>query len=160
MRTLLVVIISSFTVLAAGCYGEPGAGTSIPTGACCQPNIDGVSECLDDVEEEYCDASEGVFTLGGACGEGCACLANCAGKACGDDGCGGTCGTCGDEKYCTTGACVPIGACTNDADMAIINDESVDVPAITQESAFACLTAEDIGTCTAYDVSGQTGLSI
>ena len=51
------------------------------------------------------------------------------------------------------------GACTNDADMAIIDDEEVDVPQITQDAAFGCLAAEDMGTCTAEDVSGQTGLS-
>ena len=32
----------------------------------------------------------------------------CAGKACGDDGCGGTCGTCGDGEACIQGACQPL----------------------------------------------------
>jgi hypothetical protein len=42
----------------------------------------------------------------------------CAGKACGDDGCGGSCGSCGDGTSCTAGQCVaaagPDGA-PNDA---------------------------------------------
>ena len=34
------------------------------------------------------------------------CTASCEGKSCGDNGCGGTCGTCADGLYCTDqGAC-------------------------------------------------------
>ncbi len=39
----------------------------------------------------------------------------CAGKACGDDGCGGSCGTCADGESCTAaGQCEPacVGSCT------------------------------------------------
>lgn len=44
------------------------------------------------------------------------CTPNCSGKACGDDGCGGTCGTCsGGTPYCNADgtACV---VCLTDAD--------------------------------------------
>ena len=37
------------------------------------------------------------------------CTPNCAGKACGDDGCGGSCGTCGNvpcRDVCQGGACI------------------------------------------------------
>ena len=34
------------------------------------------------------------------------CLADCSGKQCGDDGCGGSCGQCGGESKCTSGRCV------------------------------------------------------
>ena len=34
-----------------------------------------------------------------------ACEPECVGRTCGDDGCGGTCGTCGD-RFCVDGACV------------------------------------------------------
>jgi hypothetical protein len=34
------------------------------------------------------------------------CVPRCSGRTCGDDGCGGTCGT------CATGACAPAGVCT------------------------------------------------
>ena len=38
------------------------------------------------------------------------CQANCAGKSCGPDGCGGTCGNCNDNQYCSDwGACVDQG---------------------------------------------------
>ena len=35
------------------------------------------------------------------------CTPACDGRACGDDGCGGTCGTCTGGDVCTDGACVP-----------------------------------------------------
>ncbi|MEM4245422.1 MAG: hypothetical protein QXR60_04435, partial [Candidatus Nanoarchaeia archaeon] len=40
-----------------------------------------------------------------------ACTPNCAGKECGDDGCGGSCGTCSSGKTCSNGQCVTSGAC-------------------------------------------------
>ncbi|MDD5011938.1 MAG: hypothetical protein PHQ00_07430, partial [Phycisphaerae bacterium] len=33
------------------------------------------------------------------------CVADCAGKSCGDDGCGATCGDCGENQYCNEGVC-------------------------------------------------------
>ncbi|MFH0928726.1 MAG: Ig-like domain-containing protein, partial [Candidatus Aenigmatarchaeota archaeon] len=33
------------------------------------------------------------------------CTPNCAGKNCGSDGCGGTCGTCSSDSYCDNGVC-------------------------------------------------------
>lgn len=33
------------------------------------------------------------------------CRANCAGRTCGDNGCGGSCGTCGGELICRSGKC-------------------------------------------------------
>ncbi|MBM4355866.1 MAG: hypothetical protein FJ109_19110 [Deltaproteobacteria bacterium] len=34
-----------------------------------------------------------------------ACQKDCTGKDCGDDGCGGVCGTCAPEKVCSAGSC-------------------------------------------------------
>jgi len=43
------------------------------------------------------------------------CQKNCAGKECGDDGCGGSCGTCTGEDVCKAGTCAPPGMdCNND----------------------------------------------
>jgi Notch 1 len=36
---------------------------------------------------------------------GCVCAPDCAGKACGDDGCGGECGTCTGIEVCEQGGC-------------------------------------------------------
>ena len=35
------------------------------------------------------------------------CLVDCGDRICGDDGCGGSCGTCTGGKVCAAGACVP-----------------------------------------------------
>jgi hypothetical protein len=43
------------------------------------------------------------------------CTPDCAGKTCGDDGCGGSCGSCTDDQTCDAGTCVPKG-CEVDAD--------------------------------------------
>ena len=49
------------------------------------------------------------------------CLTDCAGKACGDDGCGGSCGTCDDQNPCTDDSC-PAGACVATANDAPCDD--------------------------------------
>jgi uncharacterized protein (TIGR03382 family) len=64
----------------------------------------------------------GSFGIG--CGEDfstarpprCGCEPACDGRSCGDDGCGGTCGTCDGAESCTDGVCVAPG---EDAGMTI-----------------------------------------
>jgi hypothetical protein len=52
-------------------------------------------------------------TLGGAFPPGCACTPQCAGKTCGSDGCGGSCGTCMSGQTCSvSGQCACTPACT------------------------------------------------
>ncbi|MEC8024714.1 MAG: hypothetical protein VX223_12315 [Myxococcota bacterium] len=41
-----------------------------------------------------------------------ACLADCSGRACGDDGCGGLCGTCDEGFVCNEGICSAQRECT------------------------------------------------
>jgi hypothetical protein len=44
------------------------------------------------------------------------CVPDCSGKECGDDGCGGTCGTCGSGETCSGGVCVSSSVdCTSSA---------------------------------------------
>ena len=38
------------------------------------------------------------------------CTPSCSGKSCGDNGCGGSCGTCSTDKICSNGQCVT-GTC-------------------------------------------------
>jgi hypothetical protein len=52
---------------------------------------------------------------GGAAG-GMACVPSCQMKICGDDGCGGSCGTCNANEACTNGRCVT--QCAPEADVA------------------------------------------
>jgi hypothetical protein len=44
------------------------------------------------------------------------CIPKCAGKVCGDDGCGGSCGECNDGRTCQSGICVCAAACCADVD--------------------------------------------
>ena len=54
--------------------------------------------------ESWCPADPGE-TCCGFC-----CEPKCAGKMCGDDGCAGSCGTCGLGKFCIDGMCLtPLG---------------------------------------------------
>jgi hypothetical protein len=90
------------------------------TNTCCTPMCSG-RECGDD----QCGGSCGVCDLGQFCMDGtcedltCAegmclredlvcvpcCEKDCTGKACGDDGCGGSCGDCDDGNACTDDSC-------------------------------------------------------
>ena len=46
------------------------------------------------------------------------CTPSCADKVCGDDGCGGSCGTCGPTQLCAQGQCVTgQGTCPPGADI-------------------------------------------
>jgi hypothetical protein len=64
-----------------------------------------------------CNASQVCVCSGSSCsslgsqyscnGSSCVCTPNCAGKNCGSDGCGGSCGSCGG----TTPVCNPSGVC-------------------------------------------------
>lgn len=39
------------------------------------------------------------------------CVPNCDGRACGDDGCGGSCGSCGSNEVCDNGSCACVPTC-------------------------------------------------
>jgi hypothetical protein len=102
-----------------------------PTVACdCGPCDDG-NPCTDDgclnnadyeLEGGYCsylpdDANlcdDGNESTIDTCEEGVcvSCVPDCAGKACGDDGCGGSCGACSDDcplkQECIAGQCVTL----------------------------------------------------
>ena len=61
-----------------------------------------------------CAPVKGALTGAGVLTTQCAscssCVANCAGKSCGDDGCGGSCGTCDAGSTCDAGTCTSSGA--------------------------------------------------
>lgn len=48
------------------------------------------------------DASGKCTAPGSKCSNGSCCTPNCTGKVCGDDGCGGTCGSCATGSFCTS----------------------------------------------------------
>ena len=45
-------------------------------------------------------------------GDACECVSDCAGKQCGDDGCGSSCGSCNDSSPCTDDLCLDAGICS------------------------------------------------
>ncbi len=60
---------------------------------CCDVNWDGI--CANEAKDQ--------------CGADCGCTPNCAGKQCGADGCGGSCGTCKSGYTCNSqGQCIQV----------------------------------------------------
>ena len=85
--------------------------------------------------------------------EGCPCIPDCGEMECGDDGCEGICGTCGDDNVCNgiescaAGACVPGQALTcsdedacNGTEMCDPTDGCIAGPALDCNDEDACTT--------------------
>ena len=102
---------------SAGCNdGNPCTGNeNCSSGACSGTKLtcDDQNECTTDA----CDSKNGCQNTAksngsacsagsGKCLDGGCCVPKCSGKACGDDGCGGQCGSCGSTSACSAGQCV------------------------------------------------------
>ncbi|MFT7625434.1 MAG: hypothetical protein ACI9WU_004625 [Myxococcota bacterium] len=97
------------------------------------------------VSVERRDGGEGPFTLQVEC-----CDPQCGSKKCGDDGCGGTCGTCPGGNVCNaTGACVK-EAC--EPTSALLCGDELGLTAMTDPGSSDLLTAY---ACNEEDYSGQ-----
>ena len=113
-----------------GCGGSCG---TCPEGLSCDTS--GTCVCSDTLCDGACVDTNTDESNCGSCGHGCApsefcaggvcqCLPDCTGRECGDNGCGGLCGSCPAERTCdVSGTCVCTtgtecsGACVNtDAD--------------------------------------------
>ncbi|MBM4372705.1 MAG: hypothetical protein FJ098_13675 [Deltaproteobacteria bacterium] len=87
-----------------------------------------------------------VESCPGGCTEGhceAACTPACTGKACGDDGCGGSCGTCPAGSGCQGGKCVPGVECTCSSGPCCTDGcsfDGTDTPC-GEEEVVACLGA-------------------
>jgi MYXO-CTERM domain-containing protein len=106
---------------ADGCGGKCGTcaqGQLCDEGQCVEATGDCVGLCgQKSAGNCFCDTY--CFTSGDCCADICttcaaeleeeckeqACTPVCTGKQCGDDGCGGSCGTCEAGKSCTNGQC-------------------------------------------------------
>ena len=100
-----------------GCGGS--CGECLPDETCVEGSCEAPSSCGD----EACDDGENCASCPADCGCGCgeectddACVFTaCHGLACGDDGCGGSCGLCQVGERCDEGACVPDITCGDEA---------------------------------------------
>ena len=144
-----------------GCGGSCGtcAGATLcEQGACvcpaeCAP--EGKKECTDDTHYRTCgdlnsddclEWTTSACTGGDTChGEGiCDCAPSCAGKECGDNGCGGSCGGCANGKTCDAGECVCGGNTDDECDN--VDD---DCDGQTDEGYGVHATACGVGACKA-----------
>ncbi len=88
------------------CFGGPGCETS-DTPGCGDCKCE---ECVCAMDPYCCQWSWDDICIGecvdqcGGCGSQC--VPDCSEKECGDDGCGGSCGSCQDGFLCSNGACV------------------------------------------------------
>ncbi|MBM4372045.1 MAG: hypothetical protein FJ098_10355, partial [Deltaproteobacteria bacterium] len=67
---------------------------------CLHADLPDGTPCLDEGVAKVC--------IGGSC----TCAPDCTGRECGDDGCGGSCGSCGDSDACTLNEQCTAGLCT------------------------------------------------
>jgi len=78
--------------------------------------------------------SDGVWDRGAYEYGGGPCISDCAGKDCGNNGCGGSCGTCGFDETCTLGQCITDpcwnkNSCDDYSNQADCNNNVCSVPA-------------------------------
>jgi agmatine/peptidylarginine deiminase len=90
---------------AGACVAVEGCGDITPEGLCdgsvvtwCQNGSLKSFDCAD--QARICGLKEGV---GSTCIDPC--VPDCSGKTCGDDGCGGECGSCPPGQECSAGIC-------------------------------------------------------
>lgn len=98
-----------------GCLSNQNCQTALgsDTALTCLPLSKSSDKKVCDVDDDGDGIADAAQEVGAS---GVACLANCAGKECGDDNCGGSCGDdeglltgCGYKKVCQNGLCVESG---------------------------------------------------
>ena len=126
--------------------GQDGCGGSC--GTCAEAtycDFDGLCACETggvECEDICCNSSQ-------VCAVGVCCTPNCTGKECGDDGCGGTCGSCEEADMCAAGSCVPIFQDSDDDGDPDGTDCSPSDPTIHHGAIESCNNEDD-------DCDGQT----
>ena len=91
--------------------------------SCTPIPVDALGDAHPDCVRLLCEPGSGACAFarrlpdGAPCGDGagvcaagrCDCAAACGDRACGPDGCGGSCGACAAEEFCSVGTCLPEG---------------------------------------------------
>jgi N-acetylneuraminic acid mutarotase len=132
---------STFLVLVFGAllFGTTACGGDDPPGGEDPECTGDERRCSDDGRIEVCNG--GAFQILGGCPTGTVCEdgwceseqvcePNCAGRVCGGDGCGGSCGACDIGEACNVqGQCVDVplncgdGVCDSDEDCALCPED-------------------------------------
>ena len=117
---------------SAGCMAVCAAA-----GLVCEQVFEDGDACTADTTrpELSCDPPSGHQSDYCVCARG-TCVPNCAGKQCGDDGCGGSCGPC-------SGTCTPDGQCLGCA------------PLTCDKAMLQCGTGHDDGCSGTFDCAGS-----
>lgn len=124
---LTVASLVALVVLVGGCAASSSVETA-PSDAAAPPSCTGARVCDLQGRAVFCDTG-GTPTLLETCADpavcvdgACQCQPSCGGRVCGDDGCGGECGECGEGLACDAGqcapACDPAGTGTQPGDVA------------------------------------------
>ena len=100
MKGVWIVTLVFGLVLMASCGGE-----TVGIGVGDIGNEDVADEDVADTDEAMIEEVLDAVDARDSAGQEIPCVANCANKACGDDGCGGSCGTCDDGNPCTMDQC-------------------------------------------------------
>jgi len=82
---------------------------------------------------------------------------SCAGRVCGDDGCGGSCGTCQDNNPCTADSCTDAGTC----EFAPIPDSATCTGLeleVCEAGAFAQHDCRELCRSSGFNAAGGCGL--
>ncbi len=108
------------TALSAGLFdytptSKECTAQVITVGCQTAANCPSGQQCADGKCEPGCPGGcpGGQYCAAGTCKT--TCVPNCGVKKCGDDGCGGTCGSCDDGSGCTKDTCTDAGVCVNAA---------------------------------------------
>ena len=150
-----------------GCEGEGQFGWPCVKDADCVSDIciEGLWEgmvctvpCAKSCPPDWSCVSDPQISSGKFCSTHC--TADCTGKECGDDGCGGSCGNCYEGQSCFDGTCMEgvSGACMNDADLGIIMEAAEGLFEMLPGCVFEC-TDQLPADCATPCVQEQTGLS-
>jgi formylglycine-generating enzyme required for sulfatase activity len=107
-----------------GTCGRCGDGLACASGACiCAPQFAQIC-CKDGARTCWIDGCGNQGKVVESCPDGCkngvCCTPDCRETMCGDDGCGGTCGTCSGPETCLGGTC----ACAPAATWGCCEDDS------------------------------------
>ncbi len=109
----LVTLLAALLTIGASTLGcdSPGGDSGNQTQQVCTPaELVCIAGSL-----QRCSDDGSALVLLEECEHGCnagkclpqpVCVASCEGRQCGKDGCGGTCGTCGEEQMCVDWMCV------------------------------------------------------